>query len=82
MTVEESYLSTCCRLIEEQYKNSPTRCGNSFGEILCHELHTKGLTFAQIAEKWNIGLTFLGELVWDHCKRLDSPPNVNHSYKI
>jgi hypothetical protein len=59
---------------------NPTGCGNSFGEILCHELHTQKLTFTRIAEKWNISLEILGELICDHCKRLGGDPVVNHAY--
>ena len=69
------------RLIEEQYMQNPTiRRGKRFGEILCHELHTQKLTFTRIAEKWNISLEILGELICDHCKRLGGDPVVNHAY--
>lgn len=81
MKYEESHLARFRRLIEEQYLVQPTGCGNSFGEILCHELHTKGLTFVEIAEKWNISLAILGELISDHCKRLEDDPKINYSYK-
>lgn len=81
MKTEETHLARFRRLIEEQYMESPTGCGNSFGEILCHELHTQGLTFTRIAEKWNISLDTLGELICDHCKRLANDPAVNHEYE-
>lgn len=68
-------------LIEEQYKKQPTGCGASFGEILCYELHTGRLTFVQLAEKWGVSLPTLGELVSDHCKRLEDEPCVNHGYR-
>lgn len=29
-----------------------------------------GLTFKELAQKWGIGIDFLGELIADHCKRL------------
>ena len=32
--------------------------------------HT-GLTFVELAEKWGISLTFLGELIANHCRRLE-----------
>ena len=67
--------------IEEQYVDHPTGCGNSFGEILCWEIHSNGLTFQWLAEKWRINLSVLGELIWDHCKRLEEGPNVNHDYE-
>jgi hypothetical protein len=80
MQIEETHLARFRRLIEEQYMQNPTGCGNSFGEILCHELHTQKLTFTRIAEKWNISLEILGELICDHCKRLGGDPVVNHAY--
>lgn len=30
-----------------------------------------GLTFKEIAEKWGISVNFLGELIADHCKKLE-----------
>lgn len=74
------YLSMLRNSIEMQYQEHPTHCGNSFGEILCYELHTAGLTFIELAEKWGISLAQLGELIWDHCKRLDKVPFVDHMY--
>ena len=66
-------------IIEERYKKNPTGCGNSFGEILCFEIHhgsdgeyVGGLTFLWLAEKWKISVTFLGELISDHCERLET----------
>lgn len=81
MEYEETHLARLRRLIEEQYIKKPTGCGTSFGEILCHELHTKGLTFTEIGKKWNISLATLGELICDHCKRLENDPEVNHLYE-
>lgn len=40
-----------------------------------------GLHFSALAEKWGIPVSLLGELVWDHCKRLESQLQVNHGYK-
>ena len=51
MEIEESHLGYLRRRIEEQYKGKPTGCGGSLGEILCHELHSNGLTFKWLAEK-------------------------------
>lgn len=76
--MEEAYLARLRRLIEEQYRERPTGCGGSFGEILCWEIHSNGKTFKRLAEKWGISLAMLGELIWDHCKRLDADPRVNH----
>lgn len=78
--VEEPYIERARRLIEEQYAAHPTGCGGSFGEILCHEIHTGGMTFAWLARKWGVSLSTLGELIWDHCKRLDSDPQVDHAF--
>lgn len=77
----EPYIERLRRLIEEQYRHSPTGCGGSFGEILCFEIHTSNLTFKWLAEKWGISLPMLGELIWDHCKRLEEDPIVCHGYK-
>lgn len=30
-----------------------------------------GLTFKELAKKWGISVSFLGELIADHCKRLE-----------
>ena len=74
--MNESYLVRLRRLIEEQYISHPTGCGGSFGELLCYEIHTTGLTFIRLAEKWSISVTLLGELIYDHCKRLENDPDV------
>jgi hypothetical protein len=79
------HLSTLRQSIERQYRDHPTGCGGSFEEILCYELHgeyggTGGPTFCCLAEKWGVSLPVLGELIWDHCKRLEPPPVVNHGY--
>jgi len=58
-----------------------------FDVILCFELHSQpvnprmriksvtgfetGLTFKELAQKWGISVSFLGELIADHCKRLE-----------
>jgi len=77
---DEPRLERLRRLIEEQYATCPTGCGASFGEILCHELHTEGLTFCGIAAKWGISLATLGGLVADHCERLEEDPRVDHNW--
>ena len=79
---EEPHLERLRRLIEAQYETNPTGCGDSFGELLCHEIHSQGMTFVWLAEKWGVSLPILGELIWDHCKRLECEPSVNHSYAI
>jgi hypothetical protein len=30
-----------------------------------------GLTFIELANKWGISISFLGELIADHCKKLE-----------
>ena len=82
VTIEESYLVMLRRRIEEQYEEHPTGCGGSFGEILCYEIHTGELTFNWLAEKWGISVTTLGELIYDHCKRMEELPVVNHSFRV
>ena len=73
--------------IEKIYKSYPTGCGGGFDEIICYELHTQpvnprmtcktytgfdtGLTFKELAAKWGISIKFLGELIADHCKKLE-----------
>jgi len=77
---EESHLNRLRRLIEEQYEQHPTGCGGSFDELLCYEIHTGGLTFRWLAEKWGIGVTTLGELIYDHCKCLEEDPVIDFEY--
>ena len=79
--IEETHLERIRRLIEESYHPRPTGCGTSFGEVLCWEIHTNGMTFIWLAEKWGLSLPMLGELIWDHCKRLEAEPVVDHTYR-
>jgi hypothetical protein len=67
-------------LIEGQYYEHPTGCGGSFDEILCWEIHSNGMTFNWLAEKWGISLPTLGELIYEHCKGLENAPIVDHAY--
>lgn len=76
----EAKLERLRRLIEDQYSANPTQCGGSFGELLCYEIHTSGLIFTKLAEKWGVSLPTLGELIWDHCCRMEEDPSVNHDY--
>jgi hypothetical protein len=85
---EESFIESCRRRIEEQYahvKLGSGCVGGCFGSILCHELHCggameRGLSFNHLAAKWGIPISLLGELIWDHCKRLEPQVQVNHDY--
>jgi len=73
--------------IEKTYQKHKTGCGESFGELLCFEMHDQpvnprmehktfndgyctGLTFKELAQKWGITVSFLGELIKDHCDKL------------
>lgn len=79
---EESHIEACRRSIERQYVGVELSSGSTngcFGAILCSELHHGGLHFVQLAEKWGVTLDTLGELVWDHCKRLSPLPKVTHA---
>lgn len=73
---EEPRVERLRRLIGEAYLGAPTGCGGSFGELLCYELHSEGCTFIELAKKWGVSLPTLGELIYDHCKRLESEPVV------
>ena len=67
--------------IEEVYAKSGLSYAG-FDEIICYELHSQpvtprllvgetGLTFRELAQKWGISISFLGELILDHCKKLE-----------
>jgi hypothetical protein len=36
----------------------------------CNDGFSTGLTFKELAEKWGISVSFLGELIADHCRKL------------
>ena len=74
--IEEPYIEMCRRMIEEQYSAHPTFCGSSFGEILCYELHENRLTFYKLGKKWGLPVSIVGELIYDHCKKLEELPKV------
>ena len=75
---EQSYLSYLRQEIVKQYKDHPTDCGGSFGELLCWEIHSNNKTFITLAQKWSIPISTLGELIKDHCDRLQEYPKVKH----
>ncbi len=79
---EGNYLSYLRGEIESQYKDNPTGCGGSFGELLCWEIHGNNKTFIFLAEKWGISLPTLGELIKDHCDRLQKCPAVKHEDNV
>lgn len=37
----------------------------------CTDGFSTGLTFKELAKKWGISVSFLGELIADHCKKLE-----------
>jgi len=78
--MSEDRLERLRRLVVEQYQDHPTGSGNSFDEILCHEIHANDLTFRWLAQKWGMSLPTLGELIYEHCKALESEPMVDHNY--
>ena len=49
--MEEGYLEQLRKSIETQYLGNGTGCGVSFGELLCYEIHERGLTFKWLAQK-------------------------------
>ena len=38
--------------------------------------YSTGLTFRELADKWGISVGFLGELIADHCKKLEKESNI------
>jgi hypothetical protein len=53
---------------------------DDFGEILCFELHGAvnealslegGFMFKNFAKKWGVTVFFVGELIADHCRKLE-----------
>ena len=75
---EQTYIGRLRNIIELQYKDHPTGCGGSFGELLCWEIHENEKTFEWLSHKWGISLTTLGDLISDHCRRLEDDPFVSH----
>ena len=68
--------------IEKAYQEQQFGFKGGFDEILCYELHSNpvnprlhvfetGLTFKELAQKWGVSVSFLGELIADHCKKLE-----------
>lgn len=78
LTWGEPRIERLRRLIEEAYRLRPTSCGGSFGELLCYEIHERGMTFEWLARKWGVSLATLGDLISDHCHRLEEDPKVRH----
>ena len=53
-----------------KFQELPLDSRADFGELLCWEIYTNGMSFVHLAEKWNLSLDCLGELMADHCRRL------------
>lgn len=87
MKIRNKQIEQFRKHIEKMYSFYPTKCGGSFDELLCYEFHDEpinprmegktysgfctGLTFKELAAKWGISVTFLGELIADHCRKLE-----------
>ncbi len=61
-----------------EYQGLPKGTTGGFDELLCYEIHQGhdgehegGLTFLWLAKKWDISVSFLGELIADHCIRFE-----------
>jgi len=60
-----SFCEILCHELHSQPVNPRMRvktCNNGF---------ETGLTFKELAQKWGISVSFLGELIADHCERLE-----------
>ena len=85
--MEEPFIESLRRRVEEQsaeVKLASGAVGGCIGSILCHELHhgkpdAGGIHFSALADKWGIPVSILGELIWDHCKRLEPLLLVKHN---
>jgi len=54
-----------CYELHSQPVNPRMMCKNFIDK------HYTGLTFKELAQKWGISLSFLGELIADHCRKLE-----------
>jgi len=61
-----SFGEILCFEIHDQPVNSRMRA-KSFNDG-----YTTGLTFTELAAKWGISVSFLGELIRDHCIKMES----------
>lgn len=86
---EVPFIESLRARVEDQYRSiklGSGSIGGCFGSILCHEIHSGGehgggLHFTALAEKWGIPVSVLGELIADHCKRLEPLLVVRHGNK-
>ena len=61
---KSSFGEILCYELHSQTINPRMRCKTA------NNGYETGLTFKEIAEKWGISVSFLGELIADHCKKL------------
>ena len=78
---EQNYLSVLRERIVMQYQSTNLDCVGDFGQILCYEIHIGNLDFIRLAKKWGVSLPTLGDLIKDHCDRLQKLPKVNFKIK-
>ena len=55
-----------------EHQGLPMGTRGDFAELLCYEIHNNGQTFCWLARKWHISVSMLGELIADHCRKLES----------
>ena len=80
---EESRVEFLRRTIEEQYETlGGTGCGASFGELLCWEIHSNNQTFTDLAILWGVSVTTIGDLIADHCRRMEPLPNIDPALRF
>lgn len=60
-----SFGELLCHEIHGQPVNPRMRCKTM------NDGFETGLTFRELAKKWGISVTFLGELIADHCRKLE-----------
>ena len=70
MKPDEWWIETSRKWIIRAY-GSPVTDGDDFDTLLCNEIFQNGQTFSMLARKWNISLSVLGELIADHCRKLE-----------
>ena len=85
MMIDSFAIETARQMIVRVYSDDynrhqglPLGTRGDFAELLCYELHSGhdgehegGLTFNWLAKKWEVPISFLGELIADHCRRLE-----------
>ena len=62
-----SFGEILCFELHDQPVNSRFKCKTH------NDGFSTGLTFIELAQKWGITVSFLGELIADHCRKLERP---------